>query len=84
VGYQPVVRRMPVAGPISFGRGLEISLTLDDAAFEGSGLIALASVLERFFARYVSINSFTQMRLKSTARGEVKVWPVRTGRRQVA
>ena len=84
VGYQPVVRRMPVTGPISFGRGLEISLTLDDGAFEGSGIIALASVLERFFARYVSINSFTQMRLKSTARGEVKAWPVRTGRRQVA
>jgi type VI secretion system protein ImpG len=84
VGYQPVVRRMPVAGPISFGRGLEISLTLDDAAFEGSGIIALAGVLERFFARYVSINSFVQMRLKSAARGEIKAWPVRTGRRQIA
>jgi type VI secretion system protein ImpG len=84
VGYQPVVRRMPVAGPISFGRGLEIAVTLDDGAFEGSGIIALASVLERFFARYVSINSFTQLRLKSATRGEVKAWPVRTGRRQVA
>jgi type VI secretion system protein ImpG len=83
VGYQPVVRRLPVAGPISFGRGLEISLTLDDGAFEGSGIIALSSVLERFFARYVSINSFTQLRLKSAARGEIKAWPVRAGRRQV-
>ncbi len=83
VAYQPVVRRMPVAGPISFGRGLEISLSLDDGAFEGSGIITLASVLERFFARYVSINSFTQMRLKSAARGEIKAWPVRAGRRQI-
>lgn len=84
VGYSPVVRRMPIAGPISYGRGLEIVLTLDDVAFEGTGIIALASVLERFFARYVSINSFTQARLRSTTRGEIKTWPVRTGRRQIA
>ena len=84
VGYKPVVRRMPTPGPISYGRGLEIAVTLDDGAFEGSGIIALASVLERFFARYVSINSFTQMRVHSATRGEVKAWPVRTGRRQIA
>ena len=84
VGYKPVVRRMPTPGPISYGRGLEIVVTLDDGAFEGSGIIALASVLERFFARYVSINSFTQMRVHSATRGEVKAWPVRTGRRQIA
>jgi type VI secretion system protein ImpG len=84
VGYKPVVRRMPVPGPISYGRGLELVLTLDDGAFEGSGIITLASVLERFFARYVSINSFTQMRLQSATRGEVKTWPVRAGRRQIA
>ena len=84
VGYKPVVQRMPTPGPISYGRGLEIVVTLDDGAFEGSGIMALASVLERFFARYVSINSFTQMRVQSATRGEVKAWPVRTGRRQIA
>jgi type VI secretion system protein ImpG len=84
IGYKPVVRRMPVPGPISYGRGLELVLTLDDGAFEGSGIMTLASVLERFFARYVSINSFTQMRLQSATRGEIKTWPVRAGRRQIA
>lgn len=83
VGYRPVVRRMPVAGPISYGRGLEISLTLDDAAFEGAGIVTLGSVLDRFFARYVSINSFTQTRLQSASRGEIRTWPLRTGRRQI-
>ena len=52
-------------GPTSYGRGLEISLTLDDAAFEGMGIVPLASVLEQFFARYVSLNSFTQTRVRS-------------------
>jgi type VI secretion system protein ImpG len=82
VNYRPVVRRMPIAGPMSYGRGLEINVTLDDGAFEGAGIITLASVLDRFFARYVSINSFTQTRLHSAARGEIKTWPVRLGRRQ--
>jgi type VI secretion system protein ImpG len=83
VSYSPVVRRIPMVGPISYGRGLEIALTVDDAAFEGAGIVALGSVLERFFARYVSLNSFTQMRLQSTARGAVKTWPVRVGCRQL-
>jgi len=82
VSYSPVVRRIPVPGPISYGRGLEITLTLDDASFEGAGIVALGGVLDRFFARYVSINSFTQLRLQSSARGAVKTWPVRVGCRQ--
>jgi type VI secretion system protein ImpG len=84
VSYRPVVRRVPVAGPMSYGRGLEISLTLDEAAFEGLGIMPLASVLEQFFGRYVSLNSFTQTRLFSASRGEIKTWPVRLGQRQLA
>jgi type VI secretion system protein ImpG len=83
VGYRPFVRRMPILGPITYGRGLEIVLTLDDAPFEGAGIVVLASVLERFFSRYVSLNSFTQTRLESAARGTIKTWPVRAGRRQI-
>jgi type VI secretion system protein ImpG len=81
VSYQPVVRRVPIPGPISYGRGLEISVVMDDASFEGTGILSLGSVLDRFFARYVSINSFTQTRLQSATRGEVKAWPVRLGSR---
>jgi type VI secretion system protein ImpG len=83
VSYRPIVRRVPISGPMSYGRGLEISLTLDDAAFEGMGVVPLASVLEQFFARYVSLNSFTQTRLRSASRGEIKTWPVRLGRRSL-
>lgn len=82
VSYRPVIRRMPRMGPASYGRGLEITLTLDEPAFEGFGLVPLASVLERFFARYVSINAFTQVRLQSSLRGDIKSWPVRLGCRQ--
>jgi type VI secretion system protein ImpG len=83
VSVEPVVRRMPVPGPISHGRGLSITLTLDDAAFEGTGLLPLSAALERFFGRYVSLNSFTQLRLQSTSRGAIKQWPVRIGSRHI-
>jgi type VI secretion system protein ImpG len=83
IAVTPIVRRMPVPGPISHGRGLGITLTLDDDAFEGTGLLPLSAVLERFFGRYVSINSFTQLRLLSATRGEIKQWPVRIGRRHI-
>ena len=79
----PVVRRIPGAGPACYGRGLEVDVTVDEAAFEGTGVMPLFGVLDRFFARYTSLNSFTQTRLRSTVRGEIKTGPVRVGCRQV-
>lgn len=83
VSSQQVTRRIPIPGPIAFGRGLEITIEFDDAAFEGTGIFLLGSVLERFFARYVSINSFTETIVRSHERGEVMRWPVRIGQRQI-
>ena len=79
---RPVTRRMPIPGPIAFGRGLEITLICDEQAFEGSGAFLLSAVLDEFFARYVSINSFTETVFNSRKRGEVMRWPPRVGRRQ--
>ena len=78
---QPVIRRIDLPGPISFGRGLELCLRFDESAFEGSGVFLLGSVLEQFFARYVSINAFTETVIESTDRGEIMRWPARIGTR---
>ncbi|MDD4880022.1 MAG: type VI secretion system baseplate subunit TssF [Gallionellaceae bacterium] len=85
VGARQIISRIPSAsaGPIAFARGVEIQLTFDERPFEGSGIFLLGTVLERFFARHVSLNSFTQTVLHSTSRGEIKRWPVRLGQRQV-
>jgi type VI secretion system protein ImpG len=82
VKSQPVTRRIPRPGPITFGRGLQIKIVFEESAFEGSGIFLLGAVLEQFFARYVSINSFTETIIASTERGEVMRWPVRIGQRQ--
>ncbi len=81
---KPVVRRINTSGPIVFGRGLEITLTVDETAFEGSGVFLLGMVLEQFFAHYVSLNSFTETVLTSSDRGEIKRWPTRLGQRHLA
>ncbi len=80
---RPVNGRLPSAGPIAFGRGLEVRLTCEDASFEGVGVFLLGEVLNEFFAKYVSINSFTQTVLESSERGEVMRWPPRIGQAQM-
>lgn len=80
---EPVVRRMPVRGPLCFGNGVAVRLCFDDDAFVGSGCFLLGAVLERFLAKYVSLNSFTQTIVETVQRGEIARWPVRAGERDL-
>jgi type VI secretion system protein ImpG len=83
VKSHPVVRRIPGAGPVAVGRGLEITLSMDEGSFGGAGGILLAAVLDRFFAKYVSINGFTETVLRNPERGEVMRWPMQIGQRKL-
>ena len=83
VRVEPITRRMPARGPVTFGRGMEIRVSCDERAFEGSGAFLLGSVLEEFFARHASLNSFTETALDVFGRGEVMRWPTRFGQRPV-
>jgi len=83
VTAESIVRRLPLPGPITYGRGLQIGVTLDESAFEGAGVFVLGSVLEQFFAKYVSLNTFTETVIKSTARGVIMQWPARVGRCEI-
>jgi type VI secretion system protein ImpG len=80
---RPITRRAPIPGPIAFARGLEVAVQLDESAFEGAGAFLLGAVLEQFFAKYVSINSFTETVVRSTERGEIMRWPARIGCRHL-
>jgi type VI secretion system protein ImpG len=82
VQAEAIVRRLPLPGPITYGRGLQVAVTLDEQAFEGSGVFVLGMVLEQFFAKYVSLNSFTETVIK-TGRGVVMAWPARVGRCEI-
>jgi len=66
----------------SICRGVRITLELDKEKFVGAGLYLFASILERFFGQYVSVNSFSQL-VVITAKDKqrVKEWPPRCGQR---
>ena len=81
VESRAVVRRVRQRGGIGAARGTEITVTLQESAFEGSGAFLLGAVLDRFFAEYAGFNHFTQTVIRTVERGEIKRWPVRLGRR---
>jgi type VI secretion system protein ImpG len=83
VSAKPVLRRVQSGGPISFGRGLQIEVTYDEAAFRGTGVFLRGAVMDQFFSRYISINSFTETVVRTLDRGEIARWPARTGQRPI-
>jgi len=78
-----VTRRLPGKGPVSYGRGLEISLHVDEQRMRGTGPFLLASALERFMSRAATLNTYTQTVLLSKEGEELARWPVRMGGRHV-
>jgi type VI secretion system protein ImpG len=82
VDSRPVVRRIRERSGVGAGRGLEITVTLDEKAFEGSGAFLLGAILDRFFAEYAALNNFTETVICTLERGEVMRWPVRIGARR--
>ena len=80
ISSRKVVRQIGGHIGAGFVRGLETTVTFDETEFVGSGMFLFASVLERFFGLYVSLNSFNQLVLRTQQREEiVKRFPPRTG-----
>ena len=84
-GILDVKSRRVVGRPSSmpwngFCRGLEVTVDLDEEHYVGTGVYLFASVLERFFGLYSSLNSFTQLVAQTRQRKEpLKRWPPRAG-----
>ena len=74
-----------VSGPDGgVARGLEVGVMFDEAQYAGTSPYLFASVLERFFGLYVSINTFSQLVARSRQQaGELKRWPPRAGDKAV-
>jgi type VI secretion system protein ImpG len=83
------VRRQPAATATrgarssaqAFGRGLEKALEVHEIAFSGGSAFVMGAVLNQYFARHASINSFTELVLRSPARGEINRWATEWGAR---
>jgi type VI secretion system protein ImpG len=82
VDSRPIVRRLRQRSGVGAARGIEITVTIDEKAFEGTGVFLLGAVLDRFFAEYSGFNHFTQTVIRSVERGEVMRCPPRIGMRK--
>lgn len=82
VDSRPIVRRIRQRSGVGVARGIEITVTIDEKAFEGTGAFLLGAVLDRFFAEYSGFNHFTQTVIRSVDRGEIMRWPPRMGMRR--
>lgn len=83
VDSRPVSRRMRQRTGTGVARGTEVTVTLDEKAFEGSGPFLMGAILDRFFAEYAGLNHFTQTVVRTVERGEIMRWPPRAGSRRV-
>ena len=82
VNSEPVIRRMRERTGSGIARGTEVTVTVDEKSFEGSGIFLLGAVLDRFFSEYAALNHFTQTVIRSVERGEIMRWPTRVGGRR--
>ncbi len=67
---------------ISFARGIRVEMEFDEELFVGSGIYLFASILEQFLGLYASLNSFSQLVLRTRQRKEVvREWRPRAGQK---
>lgn len=84
VSVSPMYARVRQPGPIVYGRGVEIHLTVDQSKFGGASPWLFGAVLERFFARHVGINSATRLKMSTLQGGAFAQWDTRLGMRPSA
>jgi len=67
---------------VAFARGTQVEIEFDEEQFAGSGVYLMAAVIETFLGLYVSMNSFSQLRVRTRQRKEVlRQWPPRAGQK---
>ncbi len=67
---------------MAFARGTHVEMELDEEQFVGGGVFLFASVVEHFLGLYVSMNSFSQLQVRTRQRKEIlRQWPPRAGRK---
>jgi type VI secretion system protein ImpG len=75
-----VVGAIQSEGPLTYCKGTEVTIQLDEERFTGGGLFLFASVIEHFLGLYCNINSFSKLVATVKGReGDLRRWPPRMG-----
>ncbi len=76
-----VVERLGLPGPLCFGQGVEMTLSVDETFLTGSSTLLLSALLSQLFIRHAGINGFVRTRTRLTQRQEEVAWPMMLGSR---
>lgn len=75
-----IIRHMGCASPV---RGVLLTIVLDEALLGGVHPFLFGSILNHYFSRLVSLNSFIQLQLETVQQGKIACWPVLLGSRKL-
>ncbi|MDE3166392.1 MAG: type VI secretion system baseplate subunit TssF [Acidobacteriota bacterium] len=79
---EPHFARLTSQHGITFARGTRVEIELDEEQFAGTGAYTFASVLDVFLGLYTSMNSFSQLSVRTRQRKRMlKQWPPRSGQK---
>jgi len=79
---EPHFARLTSSHGVTFARGTRIEIELDEEQFAGTGAYTFAAVLDVFLGLYTSMNSFSQLVVRTRQRKRVlKQWPPRAGQK---
>jgi type VI secretion system protein ImpG len=80
VSSQRHFARINSEGGIAFARGTQVHMEFNEEDYSGGGVYLFASVIDHFLGLYASLNSFSQLVVKTRQRrGVLKEWPPRAG-----
>jgi type VI secretion system protein ImpG len=79
---EPHFARLSSPHGVTFARGTRVEIELDEEQFAGTGAYTFASVMDVFLGLYCSMNSFSQLVVRTRQRKRVlKTWPPRSGQK---
>lgn len=77
----PVTERLPIAGPICFGHGTQITLDIDESVLAGQSRLLLSALLAQLFRRHATINAVVRTKTRLVGSQEDVLWPLTLGNR---
>jgi type VI secretion system protein ImpG len=79
---EPHFARLTSSHGVTFARGTRVEIELDEEQFAGTGAYTFAAVMDVFLGLYTSMNSFSQLVVRTRQRKRVlKQWPPRSGQK---
>jgi type VI secretion system protein ImpG len=83
VTNRQVIERLDLPGPLCLGKGVEITLHVDEGPLSGGSVLLLSALLARLFARHASINAFVRTKTMLQQKQEEVSWPISPGNRDL-